>query len=50
MGSHPKYEGRITTFINNDEESKSARAVVGRDWGVADGELQFSVTQCEPDE
>jgi hypothetical protein len=49
MGSHPKYEGRITTFINNDEESKSARAVVGRDWGIA-GELQFYIKQCEPDE
>ena len=46
MGSHPKYEGRITTFINNDEESKSARAVVGRDWEIA-GELrlEFSITQ-----
>jgi hypothetical protein len=30
MGSHPKYEGNLTTYIHNETERKEALSVVGR--------------------
>ena len=30
MGSHPKYDGNLTTYIHNETERKEALGVVGR--------------------
>ncbi|KAL0954874.1 hypothetical protein HGRIS_003807 [Hohenbuehelia grisea] len=31
MGSHPKYDGNLTTYIHDEEERMAAVAVPGRD-------------------
>lgn len=43
MGSHPKYEGNITTYIHNDKERNDMLNVVGR---VMADHGEFSCVPC----
>jgi hypothetical protein len=47
MGSHPKYDGNLTTYIHNETERKEALGVVGR---VMEnhGEFFYSVYRQKP--
>ena len=43
MGSHPKYEGNLTTYIHNVEERNSIINIVGR---VMENRSEFSCILC----
>ena len=41
MGSHPKYDGNLTTYIHNETEWKEALGVVGR---VMENDGEYLIT------
>ena len=41
MGSHPKYDGNLTTYIHNETERKEALGVVGR---VMENDGEYLIT------